>query len=251
MRKAGCKVLVVLGGDGTNRLVARAWRDAVVLPLSTGTNNVFPHRVEPTAGGAAAGAVAAGAAPLECAPRAKLVEVEIEGEAPDLALIDAAFLVGDSPGNLLPFDPEQLRAVVLSRAEPQAVGMSPIGGLLAPCGAADESGVFVRCRPAREVARALLAPVSPGLYRRVGIAEHRRLALGEPVELVGPGLLAFDGDRARELAPGQRAWLRVRRSGPHVVDPALALARAAERGWFAGRHWHDALDESRGGDGCC
>jgi hypothetical protein len=35
-----------------------------------------------------------------------------------------------------------------------------------------------------------------------------------------------------------------------VIDPALALGAAAGRGWFAGRHWHDALDENRGG-GCC
>jgi hypothetical protein len=251
MRKAGCAVLIVLGGDGTNRVVARSWRDAVLLPLSTGTNNVFPWRVEPTAGGAAAGAVAAGAVALaDCAPRAKLVEVEIEDEAPDLALIDAAFLVGDSPGNLLPFDPVHLRALVLARAEPHAVGMSPIGGLLLPCGASDEFGVWLRCTGSRAVERPLLAPVSPGLYRPVGVSAHGRLAPGEPLEVVGPGLLAFDGDRARELAPGQRAWLRVRRSGPHVIDPGLALAAAAARGWFAGRHWHDALDENRGG-GCC
>jgi hypothetical protein len=251
MRKAGCRVLVVLGGDGTNRLVARAWRDAVLLPLSTGTNNVFPHRVEPTAGGAAAGAVAAGAAPLElCAPRAKRIEVEIEDEPADLALIDAAFLVGDSLGNLMPFDPEHLRLLVLTRAEPHAVGMSPIGGLLEPCGAADEAGVLVACAPTGECARPLLAAVSPGLYRRVGVTAHRRLAFGEPVEVSGPGLLAFDGDRARALRAGQRAWLRVRRSGPHVIDPALALGAAAQRGWFAGRHWHDALDEPRGA-GCC
>ena len=251
MRAAGCRALIVLGGDGTNRVVARAWRDAVILPLSTGTNNVFPWRVEPTAGGAAAGAVAAGAVGLEeCAPRAKVVEVEIEGEPADLALIDAAFLVGDSPGNLLPFDPEHLRALVLARAEPNAVGMSPIGGLLLPCGAGDESGVWLRSDRARAVARPLLAPISPGLYRPVGITSYGPLALGEPLEVVGPGLLAFDGDRARELAAGQRAWLRVRRSGPHVIDPGLALEAAARRGWFAGRHWHDALDENRGG-GCC
>jgi hypothetical protein len=251
MRAAGCRVLIVLGGDGTNRLVARAWPDAVLLPLSTGTNNVFPWRVEPTAGGAAAGTVAAGAIALEdCAPRAKRIEVEIEDEPPDLALIDAAFLVGDSPGNLLPFDAEHLRALVLARAEPQAVGLSPVGGLLLPCGAADEGGVWLRCDAPRALRTTLLAPLSPGLYRRVGVVAHGPLAPGERLAVVGPGLLAFDGDRARELAPGQRAWLRVERSGPRVIDPALALAAAARSGWFADRHWHDALDEARGGN-CC
>ena len=67
---------------------------------------------------------------------------------------------------------------------------------------------------------------------------------------MGPGLLAFDGDRERTLAPGQRARLRVTRSGPHVIDPERALAAAAARGWFEGRHFHDSLD-GRHGPGCC
>jgi predicted polyphosphate/ATP-dependent NAD kinase len=60
LREAGCNVLIVLGGDGTNRAVARAWRDVPLVPLSTGTNNVFPLMVEATGAGAAAGLVASG-----------------------------------------------------------------------------------------------------------------------------------------------------------------------------------------------
>ena len=60
MREAGCGALVVLGGDGTSRAVARAWPDAPLVPLSTGTNNVFPVAVEATAAGAAAGDSAGG-----------------------------------------------------------------------------------------------------------------------------------------------------------------------------------------------
>ena len=46
MWAAGCRTFIVLGGDGTNRIVARTCPDAVLLPLSTGTNNVFPQMVE-------------------------------------------------------------------------------------------------------------------------------------------------------------------------------------------------------------
>ena len=75
--------------------------------------------------------------------RAKVVRVEIEGEADDLALVDVALLVNDHVGNLLPFDPSQIRCIVLSRAEPAAVGTSPIGGLLEPAGPCDDWGVAV------------------------------------------------------------------------------------------------------------
>ena len=52
MRDAGAGALLVLGGDGTNRIVAKAWPDAPVVPLSTGTNNVFPVMQEATIAGA-------------------------------------------------------------------------------------------------------------------------------------------------------------------------------------------------------
>ena len=55
MWDAGCRVFIVLGGDGTNRIVAKTKPDAIVLPLSTGTNNVFPQLLEASVAGIAAG----------------------------------------------------------------------------------------------------------------------------------------------------------------------------------------------------
>jgi len=244
MRKAGCAALVVLGGDGTNRAVARIWPDAPLVPLSTGTNNVFPRLVEPTCAGAAAGLVASGAVQLhEVAARAKRVKVEIAEEPDDFALVDAAFLVDDHVGNLMPFETSKLRALVLSRAEPAALGMSPIGGLLQPVGAAEDAGLVVRCAAPGAPGRELLAPVSAGLYRPVNVASHARIALGEAVEVRGPGVLAFDGDRERKLVHGQTARLTVLRDGPFVIDVDRALRLAAERGSFIARgRWRDAYD---------
>ena len=93
MRDAGCTVVITLGGDGTNRAAARGWREMPVIPISTGTNNVFPSMVEGTAAGLAAGLVASGAVSLENVARvSKTVTVRIEEEEDDLALIDAALL---------------------------------------------------------------------------------------------------------------------------------------------------------------
>lgn len=253
MREAGCGALLVLGGDGTNRCVARAWRDAPIVPLSTGTNNVFPVMVEATMAGAAAGLVAAGHVGLdEAADRAKVVHVEVEGEPDDLALIDAAFLVGDRVGNFLPVDPARIRRLVLARSEPAAVGASAIGGLSCPAGAADEFGVEVECVPHERGGRVVLVPISPGLYRNVHVAGARKLELGEPVALEGPGVLAFDGDRERTLAPGQRARLSVRRDGPRVIDVGRTLRLASERGAFCDRGpWRDAFDGAFIDSSCC
>jgi hypothetical protein len=252
MRKAGCGALLVLGGDGTNRLVAQAWPDAPIVPLSTGTNNVFPELVEPTLAGAAAGLVAAGRIPLaDAARRAKCVHARTAEGAESLALVDAGLLVGDHVGSLLALDPARLRVLVLARAEPASVGLSPLGGLSEPCGAGDDAGVLVRCVAPGEGGRALLAPISPGVYRTAFVAEARRLALGEAVAVEGPGVLAFDGDRSLELATGERAELVVRRDGPFVIDVRRTLALAAARGLYWDRpHVHEP-GEGGQGPGCC
>ncbi len=233
MRAAGCVAVVALGGDGTSRAIARAWSDVPLVALSTGTNNVFPALVEAGVAGAAAGLVAAGALALAEVSRAsKLVRVEVEGEPGDVALVDATLLADDSVGNLLPFDPERLRHVVLARAEPAAVGTSPIGGLLLPAGADDDFGVAVECVPMAAPGRTLRVPLSPGLWCGVRVAAFRRLALGEPTAIRGPGVLAFDGDREQAIAACHRAVQRIERAGPRVIDVRRALALASARGLF-------------------
>src|SRR4051794_29878472 len=219
MRHEGVGAVVVLGGDGTNRATVMGWPDAPLVPVSTGTNNVFPRFVEATVAGEAAGLVAAGHVQLgEVSRPAKVVEVEVDGEADDLALVDAVLLDERLVGSRALFHPETLRLAVLARAEPAAVGVSSVGGLLEPCDAEDEHGVLVRFGAPDATARRLRAPLAPGWYAELGLDACTRIDLDEAVEVEGPGILAFDGERQRLLQPGQRARLQVRRIGPHVID---------------------------------
>jgi len=252
LREAGCQVLIALGGDGTHRAVARAWRDVPLVPLSTGTNNIFPLSVEATAAGAAAGLVASGRVALEDVARAqKRVRIEIEGGAEDLALIDAVRLADDHVGNLMPVDARRVREMLLARAEPTAVGVSSLGGLTLPCGTADDFGVALRCGEHARGGRRLLAPLSPGLYRTVHVEEVRKVALGEIVAIEGPGVIACDGDRLHRLEAGQGVRWSVLRDGPRVIDVARALTLGAHAGAFCDRGpWRDAFDAA-GGVECC
>lgn len=241
MREAGCGALAVLGGDGTNRIVARAWPEAFVVPISTGTNNVFPRMVEATLAGAAAGLVASGRIPgADVARPAKQVRLRRPDGSEDIALIDAGLFVDDIIGNLMPVEPTKIRTVVLARSEPAAVGLSPIGGLLEPAGENDDFGVVVTCTAHGDGGRPLLVPISPGLYRTVHVAGAKRVALGEAIPVTGPGILAFDGDREVELAPGEEAVLRIERAGPNVISVERALQLAAKRGLYLDRGpFHD------------
>jgi len=224
--------VVVLGGDGTNRDVVKGWNDVPLLPISTGTNNVFPHLMEATLAGTAAGLVATGALSRHDLglQRAKVVRVD-DG---DVALIDLVALNGAFVGSRALWDVDALRLAVLARAEPASVGISSIGGLLRPCGASDEGGVVIRFADGGAGADAIIvrAPLAPGLFVDAAIAEVRRVGEGEPIVIEGPCVLAFDGERDRVLRAGERVQARVERSGPWLIDVDRVLRLAADRQLF-------------------
>ena len=244
LRAAGCAVVITLGGDGTNRAFAMGWRDAPLIPISTGTNNVFPRLVEATVAGAAAGLIASGKIALaEVAQRAKTVTVQIDGERDDLALIDVVLTAERFVGARALLEAEQLRMALLTRADPAAVGITAIGGLYAPLAETADLGLLLslgqgaaqgRTQGARRgrAAVAVHAPIAPGMYATVRIAAARTVAFGEVITVTGPGVLAFDGERERVLKSKQQARLTVQRDGPWVIDVPKTLARAAACGAF-------------------
>lgn len=231
-RDLGCAAVLTLGGDGTNRAVALGWRDAPLVAVSTGTNNVFPRMIEGTVAGATAGLVASGTVALaEVARPAKAITVTIDGERDDLALIDAVLLDERFLGARAIWDASRLRVAVLTRAEPASVGVSAIGGLLRPLGESDAGGLALEFGAGGVVVH---APIAPGLYQTVPVRSVRALAEGEIIVVEGPGVLALDGERERVLRQRQRAVLRVIRDGPLVVDVRRTLRLAACRGLFRG-----------------
>ena len=231
LKDLGCSVVITLGGDGTNRAFALGWPDAPLIPLSTGTNNVFPRLAEATLAGAAAGLIASGQLELgEVAAQQKTIRVTVADERPDLALIDAVLSRERFVGARALLQPEQLDTALLTRAEPAAVGITAIGGLLHPLSRDADEGLLLRFGPGGE---RLQAPIAPGLYKTVEVAECRAIQPGECVAANGPGVLAFDGERDRSLKPGQPIELKVERTGPWVVDIRQTLELAARKGLFS------------------
>ncbi len=225
--EAGVDTVVSLGGDGTNRAITRVAPDVNLLALSTGTNNVFPQMIEPTIAGMVAGLVAARRVPREgFARRAKVLRLAFSNGRHDVGLIDAALLKDDFVGNFLPFDAQRLSRILLTRAEPDSIGMSPIGGFVDPVDASDDCGLLLEMGEGRRFA----APLSPGLFRTVSIESHRRVALGEAVAFAGPGVLALDGDRDHKLDGGLTARISIERDGPWAFDVAAAMRHAVRHG---------------------
>ncbi|MEM1433813.1 MAG: NAD(+)/NADH kinase [Pseudomonadota bacterium] len=238
--EVGVQTLVSLGGDGTNRAIVRSLAqklgdrsgEIALLPLSTGTNNVYPTLTEPTVVGMAAGLEAQGLlAEPDLRLRSKVLHIRgTDGHGrpvDDVGLIDAVQLHPDHPGNLLPFDPDKISRILLTRAEPTAIGMSPIGGLLEEVLERDDAGLLVELGPGGQ---RFQAPVSPGLFRPVSVRSVERIPFDVPVVFEGPGVLALDGDRDYKLPDPGALTVCIRRSGPAVVDVAAAMRWATRAG---------------------
>ena len=235
---AGCSTIVSLGGDGTNRAITRACPDIDLVPLSTGTNNVFPVLAEPTVAGMVAGLNACGKLDPSLKSRVKVLHVRA-GDRKDLGLIDAVLLRDDAVGNLLPFDADRIAQVFLSRAEPNSIGMSPIGGLVRPVYAEDDFGLLVTMDHLKGGdlrdgdSPGLLAPLSPGLFKEVHISDLSDVAFDIAVPFRGPGVLALDGDRDIWIRENETATVTLKRDGPHVIDIEAAMRWAVAQGMMA------------------
>jgi predicted polyphosphate/ATP-dependent NAD kinase len=231
MAQIGVGCIVTLGGDGTNRAVAKGCGHVPLVPISTGTNNVFPTMVEGTLAGLAAGVVAIGlvnADAVLCA--SKRLEVYLDGEFRDIALVDVAVSKGPFVASRAIWDMTSLHEVFLTRAEPMSLGISAIGSRLQPVSMTDDAGLYFRIGPGGSTVQ---APVAPGLVSSVSIAEWRRLPLGQRVEIRHhPCTIALDGEREFSVLRGQGVEIVLSDQGPRVVQIETALSEANRQGMF-------------------
>jgi predicted polyphosphate/ATP-dependent NAD kinase len=229
MQEQGATCLVVLGGDGTNRAVAKGNGSVPVLPISTGTNNVFPFMVEGTIAGMAAGLVARRLVPLEaCTFRSTKLEVLVDGEPADLALVDAVVYDDLFAGARAIWDMGKVRQIVLNRASPDSIGLSSIGGQVRCIGPHEPLGLYLELG---EGGRLVVAAVAPGVIKRLFVKQERVLkALEEVTVSLSPCILALDGEREFEVQPGRRTSIRLVEDGPRVVDTSRTMRAAMENG---------------------
>ena len=226
-----CIATLILGGDGTSRAFVKGWRKAVILPLSTGTNNVFPRISEATVAGTALGVLAAGGVDLEeAAFPVKVIDIEIEGEAPDIALIDAVVTSDQFIGARALLDADSIKRIVLTRADPTAVGMTSVGGLIRPLSDKENGGLHLIL--GQGSSSIVDAPIAPGMFETLRIRQVKAISFNEEIRFEGPCVLAFDGEREREIQAGQQVSMRVSRSGPSVLDIAKTIELAVCRNWF-------------------
>jgi predicted polyphosphate/ATP-dependent NAD kinase len=244
MRAEDVGVVVVLGGDGTHRDVAKGWLDAPMVTISTGTNNVFPRNVDATVAGLAAGLVASKSVSMDdSSDQANVIHAELPDSEHDLALVDIGVVAGSFAGSRAVWDASELLGVLSCIAEPDTVGLASIGARLFPSHRRANGGVYVLTTKSN-AAQIVRAPIAPGAFSDIKVAEARRVAEGETVQVKGPCVLSFDGERDVVLRSNDRASLCIRRNGPRVIDPTRTLNLAAQQHLFSRTAEYNATEHN-------
>lgn len=245
MAQQGVNAVITLGGDGTNRAVAKGARDIPMVAISTGTNNVFPVMVEGTTAGMAAGLVAQGTVPLEDATvRSKTIAVMVDGEDRDIALVDVALSKERFVATRAIWDMRTIYEVFLTRAEPSSIGLSSIGARLEAVSISDGGGLHYRIAeggipedgeipPEGDGLVYVRAPIAPGSVPVVSIESWQRLSDRQRVAIERRhSTVALDGERSFSVNPDNLLEIEVRRDGPPVVSVDATLRHAAAAGVF-------------------
>ena len=190
--------------------------------------------VEGTIAGLAAGLVAGKKVPLaEVAATHTRLEVILDGELVDLALVDAAVYDSIFVGSRAVWDMERVKSIFLNRAEPENIGISSIGGMIHPVRPQDPTGL---CLELGGNGRAVTAAVAPGMIHKVRISRQSVMQIGEEFSIgYTPSVLALDGEREVEVHKGQQAAIRLGKAGPTVVNVKRAMNAAMERRIFASK----------------
>lgn len=228
LAKHGAACIMTLGGDGTNRVVARGCREVPLVPIATGTNNVFPYLVDGTIAGLAAGLFAVGQLDDTCLEQRPLLEVWIDGALVDIALIDVAVSRERFLGTRAIWDPNTIEQIIVSRVIPGVIGLAAVAAALCPIPA--PTGAFV------ELGRGsvcVAVPLAPGLVTTVPVRAWCPVEPGDEIVIEQrPCTLALDGERELRVERNHRVTVRLSPRGPLVLDPRLALGEAARRGCF-------------------
>jgi len=231
MAEQGVDCIVTLGGDGTNRDVAKESRNIPLVPVATGTNNVFPMMVEATTAGIAAGIIARklvnGRDTVKIHKRLVIVK---DGREIDMALIDAVVLNQLFVGARAIWELPEVKQIICTRAEPTNMGITSIGGNLHPIGPDDKQGIYLKLGNSNIKVK---AAVLPGVIGEVGIEDWKLLELGDEVSVNHkPSVIALDGEREIMVKDSDNIKVRLQDDGPLVVDIEKTIGAAVDKGFF-------------------
>ncbi|WP_027721779.1 NAD(+)/NADH kinase [Maridesulfovibrio zosterae] len=232
METLGAKSLIVLGGDGTSRVTCKGTLSVPILPLSTGTNNVFPIMCEATIAGLAAGLVACGSLPKEeCCYKSCMFDILQDDRLVDIALVDVAVYDDVFLASKAVWHMEKVPQLFLTRCSASSIGLSAIGGQFREILPEEPCGMSLKLGKSASIK--VTAPIAPGMFADVPVIDMTEMAPGEIFPITSTsGLIAVDGEREIEIKDNKCAGIRLNTDGPMVIDVQKTMSLAGKKGLF-------------------
>lgn len=232
MEKMDVGCIVVLGGDGTNRAVAKSVKNTPLISISTGTNNAYPVMMEGTVAGMAAAAAAIRHFDESLyIERDKRIEIFKDGISEDIALIDAVVSREVFVGSKAIWDMNKIDKIFVSRCHPASIGFSAIAGCRKIISPKDDYGA---CVDLNNGSPEVFAAIAAGVVTPVPVSEPIILKLEDEYKYTTRfrGTIALDGEREIQFHENQKFIFKITRNGPRRINVKRILEIAQIKGFF-------------------
>lgn len=230
--KVNC--IIILGGDGTSRLVATTKTSIPLISVSTGTNNVYPKFSEGTILGMAAAALCEYGINKEYIRRDKIIEVYKNGTVVNYALIDVAISTDKHTGARAIDKFSDIDELIVSRCSPASIGYSSILGVQSLALPEDPFGYRGKIFQREKGNRRIIAPFSAGNMVDIWMDKPIKMDLNYTYvyKPSWAGTIALDGEKTVSFKEDDILGFTIRKNGPFQLDVDKILQYAASKGFF-------------------
>jgi hypothetical protein len=225
-RKLGC--VVIFGGDGTCRLAARFLKNTPILPVSTGTNNLFPMQIEGTVAGIAAGRFSNLNDKKDFYITEQILDVFLNDKYCDSALVDV--VSSDIPyvGSKAIWDIKNIHEIFISKLRSTGIGFSSIGFRLYNSEDLNNQGVYINLQKSliNKKPTKITAPIAPGKIEEISVSTWKLFNLSDSNAVkLKKGTIALDGERSIEFGSSDRVSVKLNSEGPKslLVEKILSI----------------------------
>ncbi len=231
MKDANVDVIVVLGGDGTHRVVISECGNTPIASISTGTNNAFPDMREPTVTGLAVGLVATKKIPAGIAYSLnKRLDVTVN-DRHEIALVDVAIVAERYVGSRAIWRIDNFKELFVTFGEPTGIGMSSIAGVFTPVSRTEPCGRHIVFTTDENPPYAFLAPIAPGLIEKISVLEINQINFDQPLyPMTKAGSIALDGEREISFSEKDEVSIILRDAAFQTIDVQGCVDFAAAEG---------------------
>jgi hypothetical protein len=233
--QTGARLIIILGGDGTVRIVSKSVPNTPILAVSSGTNNVVPTWMEGTTAGLAAKYILSNPnLPFEYfCTRHKYFDVWIDGKVVDIALVDVGVIRDDFIGAKAVWSKDRISQVAVTRSKPLVTGLSSIVGMVRRVEPSDPYGVLVTTGE-DSASRVMMVPLQPGELQWVGISEIQTLLPDQfySLRINQNSVISLDGEKEIPVSPDQQVQIVLRINGPWIVDVDKVMEIAIRENYF-------------------